>query len=157
MSEDIRIKIFNGKYEVSSTGSIFSYARKNKIELTGKITDCGYREILFTVDHRRVCKSAHRVVAEAFLPNPMNLREVNHKDGNKLNNRLENLEWCSSSENRIHSRDMGLQKYKINMEIADEIRKLRVEYKYSHTKLGEIFGIKKTQVGYILNNKRWKK
>jgi hypothetical protein len=57
----------------------------------------------------KVTKAIHRLVAIAFIPNPENKREVNHKDGNKLNNNVINLEWATSSENRIHSYKTGLQ------------------------------------------------
>ena len=54
----------------------------------------------------------HREVAKAFIPNPNNLRVVNHKDGNKLNNIITNLEWCTDSENTIHAYKTGLAKAK---------------------------------------------
>ena len=54
--------------------------------------------------------SIHRLVAEAFLPNPNNFPVVNHKDGNKLNNRVDNLEWCTQSYNVKESYRLGLQK-----------------------------------------------
>ena len=52
----------------------------------------------------------HRLVAEAFLENPKNLSEVNHKDGNKENNKVGNLEWCTRRENVLHSYRLGLKK-----------------------------------------------
>lgn len=57
-----------------------------------------------------ICKSylVHRIVAETFLPNPNNLPTVNHKDGNKLNNRLDNLEWMTRSDNQQHAIKTGL-------------------------------------------------
>jgi len=63
-------------------------------------------------DRRRKHVYAHRLLAEAFIPNPQRLREVNHKDGNKLNNALSNLEWVSSSENIRHAFSSGLSSRK---------------------------------------------
>ena len=147
------LSLFDGKYEVCSDGKIYSNARKVKTELVGKITKCGYRLVLLTVNHKRFYKLVHRIVAEAFIPNPHNYEEVNHIDGNKLNNDVKNLEWCSSAQNKKHCRDfLNPRQNKIDMNIAEQIRS---EKGLSHRKLGEKYGLKKTQIGYILQNKRW--
>lgn len=66
----------------------------------------GYYAVMLSM---RKHKKVHRLVAEAFISNPSNKSEVNHKDGNKLNNTLENLEWCTLQENHKHSAAHGLK------------------------------------------------
>ena len=149
------LSLLDGKYEVHSDGKIYSNARKTKVELVGKITKHGYRLILLTVNHKRLYRFAHRIVAEAFIPNPHDYKEVNHIDGNKLNNSVENVEWCNSSQNQKHCRDfLNPRQNKIDMGIANQIRN---EKGLSYKELGEKYGLKKTQIGYILQNKRWVK
>ena len=86
------LSLFDGEYEVTSDGFIFSNKRKSKIKLIGKIGNNGYNLILFTVNGKRIYRNIHRVIAESFIPNPNNYPQVIHKDGNKLNNAVENLE-----------------------------------------------------------------
>ena len=76
--------------------------------LNGSIRLSGYKQYRLSKNNEKVSFYAHRLVAEAFLPNPDNLPIVNHKDGNKLNNNLENLEWVSYSENCEHAHQTGL-------------------------------------------------
>lgn len=63
----------------------------------------------------------HRLIAMTFLPNPNHLSDVNHKDGDKLNNKVDNLEWCSHSENQKHALRTGLN---INLMRLEDIKKL---------------------------------
>lgn len=88
-------------YQVSSLGRVRnrfykilkpSYRAKNK-----------YPTVKLCVDGEVKTKSIHRLVAEAFIPNPNNLPEVNHKDENPSNNRVDNLEWCTKEYNRDYS------------------------------------------------------
>ena len=88
-------------YEINELGEIYSY-KTNKI-LSGSIFNTGYRMVRLTINGQKKSYAVHRLVAEAFIPNPENLPVVNHKDGNKLNNNVENLEWVSQSQNRIHA------------------------------------------------------
>lgn len=144
--------IYNGKYELSSNGYIISNVGKRKI-LQGKLTKCGYRMIVLNVNGKKIYPNLHRLIAKAFIPNPNKFLEINHKDGNKDNNKVENLEWISRSNNHKHCRDnLNSKNRKINMNIANLIRQ---DKDLSHRKLAKKYGIGKTEIGYILNDKRW--
>lgn len=111
------IKDYEGLYEVSNLGRVKSLPKMHgnrywnfSLILKENIAYNGYSGVFLQKNKKSTRKSLHRLVAESFIPNPNNLPQVNHKDGNKLNNRVDNLEWCSQSENQIHSRKLGLQK-----------------------------------------------
>lgn len=68
----------------------------------------GYMLVTLCYNGIRKNKRVHRLLMEAFVPNPLGLTQINHKDANKLNNSLDNLEWCSPKENSIHAVSLGL-------------------------------------------------
>lgn len=98
--------IFNyeGLYEVSNLGRVrslnYSHTGKPQVLKTGY---CGrnraYKSVILYKEGKRETKTIHRLVAQAFIPNSLNLPEVNHKDENTLNNCAENLEWCDKPYN----------------------------------------------------------
>lgn len=90
---------FNG-YEITEDGRIFSL-KKNKW-LRPKIDRYGYQVYTLRVNGKAYCKTAHRLVAMTYIPNPNNLPCVNHINENKLDNRVENLEWCTVRHNDNH-------------------------------------------------------
>lgn len=90
------IKVYEGLYQVSSLGRVKSL-RTNKIK-SNRITN-GYYYVSLWKDNTEKQLKVSRLVAEAFIPNPDNLPCVNHKDENKLNNTVENLEWCTYKYN----------------------------------------------------------
>jgi hypothetical protein len=98
-----------GKYEVSNLGRVMSKMQRNPRIMPQTIQRSGYHYVMLHVNNKPTCRRVHRLVAQAFLPNPNNMKEVNHKDGNKDNNRADNLEWCTRSHNVKHSFDMGLK------------------------------------------------
>lgn len=118
------VPIYDGKYIVRSNGDVFSTVGSGRL-LKGKVTRGGYKEYLLTVNGRRYYRLGHRLVAEAFIPNPNGLPEVNHIDGDKLNNHVSNLEWVTTSENHIHFRDiLRADQSKAKRKEAEEIRNL---------------------------------
>lgn len=96
------IEGFEGLYQVSNKGRVKSLGnnklRKEKILKGGKGT-CGHLLVHLCKDGKQAHKYIHRLVAQAFLPNPQNLPEVNHKDENPSNNQVSNLEWCDCKYN----------------------------------------------------------
>ena len=100
MEEWKPIKDYN--YEVSSFGKVRNKETK-KILSVFDVNREGYLRVILFKNHKRKRFFIHRLVAEAFIPNPENKPQVNHKNGNKQNNNLRNLEWVNASENMIHS------------------------------------------------------
>lgn len=104
------IKGFEKLYCISDCGKVFSL-RKNK-QVKSYITHNGYECIKLYDDlSKRHHFTIHRLVAEHFIPNPLNKEEVNHIDGIKTNNHVSNLEWCTSSENKLHALHTGIRTY----------------------------------------------
>lgn len=93
------------QYKVSRNGKIYSQRTKRFLNLY--VGDVGYYCVCLQSDNGKQCsRRVHRIVAEHFIANPKQLPCVNHIDGNKLNNKASNLEWCSYKENTQHSRDV---------------------------------------------------
>ena len=97
-------------YQVSNLGEIkslnFNRTGKEKV-MKLNIDTSGYYNIGFRKENKRYCFLVHRLVAMAFIPNPENKPYINHKDSNKLNNNIDNLEWSTASENTIHAYKYG--------------------------------------------------
>lgn len=155
---------FEGKYEVSENGLVRKPKTKRAIK-TSYIHPSGYKFLVLTKDRKRSTTAIHRLVAKAFIPNPNNLPQVNHKDTDKTNNHFSNLEWCTNAENQAHAIKNGLVRYVKGSEHGNSIidehiaASIRVEYmtgKYSWRTLGQKYGISKAHVGQILRRITWK-
>lgn len=118
-------KDIDDKYQVSNFGNIRSCASgKWKLKQTQTVRD-GYVRVILGGNGKTKSHFVHRLVAEAFVPNPDKKTQVNHKNGVKTDNRAENLEWVTCSENIRHAFNTGLNKH--------------LKYKIKCIETGEIF------------------
>lgn len=118
-------KGYEGKYQVSNLGRVWSIKRQNY--LTPHIHTKGYLQVTMMAKNGKMKQEyVHRLVALAFIPNPDKLPQVNHKDENKQNNHVDNLEWCTCKENI---------NYGTRTERRAEKRRIPIEY----VELGKFF------------------
>lgn len=101
------IKGYEGLYQVSNLGRVKNL--KTNYLLKENTSFGLYKMVALCVRYKKRLFSIHRLVAQAFIPNPLNKKEVNHLDGNKYNNNVSNLEWATRKENAQHAIKMGLQ------------------------------------------------
>ena len=104
---------FEGRYQISNLGNVKSFVRRfhEGEPFILKLRDCGkgyYKVTLYGKDKSQRQVEIHRLVAETFLPNPHNYSCVNHIDGVKTNNNVNNLEWCTPAYNNLHAYKTGL-------------------------------------------------
>lgn len=100
----------SNRHEVSNYGRVRKSTTKRLIR--PGLNTYGYPHFSFKCGDKMKCLTVHRAVAIAFLPNDDNNKQVNHKNGIKTDNRVDNLEWCSASENIKHAHKTGLWKSK---------------------------------------------
>lgn len=152
-------------YYISDEGDVFSDMTGKWIKLKHDINWSGYHRVSIRYNGTTIRKSVHRLVAEAFVPNPYNLLEVDHIDFNRGNNKSTNLMWLSRLDNQRHSilhgrRDhlLGENHHKAVLTESDvrQIRNLYVPYKFTTTKLAKMFGVNHKTIVNIVLNRTWK-
>lgn len=172
---------YEGSYEVSNLGGIRSVDRivthrRGKLDkphntmyrgkvLKQKIDKYGYATVCIMINGKRKYTTVHRLVALSFIPNPDNLPQVNHKDTNKLNNSVGNLEWVTALGNITHAIDNGLQKYAsgeglpqtalTQVEVAT-VKKL-LSLGKTQISIAEKFNVNKNVIWRISKGLSWKK
>lgn len=168
------IEGFEGLYQISNLGRVKSLSRMKKSKhgtmymikekfLIHRKDKYGYFKLILSNNGKQFNKFSHRLVAESFIPNINNKPCVNHIDGNKQNNSVENLEWCTNKENTQHALKTGLlnpvsgeNHFKTNLTALDvkEIKKL-IANGASNNKIAKKFNVHRNTITKIKIGARW--
>lgn len=168
MEKLIPIPNYNGMYLISEEGNVFTIRRQGSAggALKQRVKPNGYYVVDLRNNGKRSRQYVYRLVAEAFIPNPEHKKCVNHRDGNKANNHVSNLEWCTHSENMKHASEHGLSRvpcfrgekhpmaklqYKDVCEIREQNRN-----GVTPSQLAKTFHVTREAIYNILNGKAWK-
>jgi hypothetical protein len=165
------IQGYEGLYQISSDGRVKSIS-PHTIQQFGKFIirkvhteKSGYVLISLKKNNQSRRFRIHQLVANAFIPNPLKLPQVNHKDGNKQNNYVNNLEWSTARNNLQHAIDTGLRKFykgedhhcaKLTQKDADKIRKL-YNSGMRVIDISRIYKMSAAPISMIVHNKRFLK
>lgn len=147
-------------YFVDKEGRVYGKSGEEKAQF---VDDCGYKRVALWKNNKYKFHLVHRLVAKALIPNTENKPCVNHKDGNKQNNHVNNLEWVTYSENTIHALEMGLKvpeqgedvhNASITNETAYKVCQMMVDG-YRNIEIIDILGVSMNVVKSIRGRKTW--
>lgn len=152
--------IYGEQYQVSNTGIV-----RNKITghiITPQQDNKGYLRLRLSFHNKKATAKVHRLVAIAFIPNPENKPQVNHKDTDKHNNNVDNLEWATNGENQIHAYRTGLNyvtgragRKKVPVLMIDNTGKIVNRFE-SIAEAGRITGIERRNIEKVIKGERLK-
>lgn len=153
-------RIGSSKYLISQDGFVLNEktGRKLKAQNNGN----GYLKVTLTIKGVQIQKYIHRLVAELYIDNPKYKKQVNHKDGDKKNNNVNNLEWVTNSENQIHAHITGLKSNGNNLWNGkfslNDLRKIFRLDKNGMKRylIAKEMNCSKSTISDILNGKRYK-
>lgn len=164
---------YEGIYAACENGEIWSFPKdcsekgsrwKDGRFLKSWLIGNGYKTVSLYKDGSSKKFLIHRLIATTFIENPFNFSEVNHKDGNRLNNSVSNLEWVNSSQNKKHAWERGLYKHRgtghyltkfTDKDIID-IRNLYKEKTFSIRKISSMYNVTPMTINGIVKGKTWK-
>jgi len=162
---------YEGLYQINKNGEVKSLSRTIKNNkgnqllpesiLKHSFSGRGYPSVTLRKNNKSKTHYIHRLIAEHFIPNPNRLPTVNHKDGNKMNNAIENLEWKSYSGNNQHAYDNGLKargELFYNAKLTeDEVREIILNGKGNRTyqEIADEYGVARATIRDILIKKTW--
>ena len=155
-------------YYISKDGRLVKLYKNGNIKFINPRLDAyGYMRVSITdINGKRKDRKMHRLMAQTFIPNPENKPTVNHKDGNKQNNSVENLEWATLSEQQIHAYGNGLNSNSCELNPGHKLTLSQVEWIKEHyikrdktfgvIALAKRFNVHRKTIGRIVNGQSWK-
>ena len=151
-------------YFINTRGDVLSLRSTTPKYMKPHLNNTGYYQVMLFDGEKVVPKCLHKLLAEAFIPNPNKYSEINHKDYNRTNNRVDNLEWITQSQNTRYAFLKGNKSQKgeknnmakLTMEKVKEIRKFKEENDHlSQQQIADHFNLKRENVKDIINYKTW--
>lgn len=157
------VEDYDGSYQVSDMGRVASKKLSDKIILKSSLDSDGYKQVVLSKNNIQKTIKVHRLVALAFIDNPDNLPQINHLDGDKSNNKTDNLEWISISDNISHAFRTGLKVSLKGSQIGNsvliekDVKNIRnLKGKISNKEIAEQYRVSTATVSNILNLKSWR-
>jgi len=151
---------YEGLYSIDNQGKVYSWKSQKYLKPIKQNT--GYHTVSLHKDKKIKIHFIHRLVAQTFLENPLHKKQVNHKDLNKTNNSVFNLEWVTCGENIKHSIENGqrLGEKNGNSKLTpNQIIEIREKYKFrkcTYKNLAKEYGVRENYIGRIVNKAVWK-
>ena len=141
-------------YEITRDGHVINIHTGKEVK--PQINGTGY----YRVAIGKKLKFVHRLVAQKYIPNPENLPQVNHKDGNRLNNCADNLEWVSNRDNSLHALHNGWMRIEENHQFAkltrESVAYIKAHPEMSRNELAKMFNISPHTISDIRKGRTWK-
>jgi len=151
-------------YFASRKGEIYSDKNGELFKLKPYLINTGYAIVSIRNDEGQITKTVHRIIAETFIPNPNNKKQVNHINCDKEDNRVENLEWVTCSENHKHAFNNGIKTQAgINNSrcrlTENEVLEIRNAYRlgcFTQTEIAEAYNVSSVNISAIITRRSWK-
>jgi len=158
-NEEDRLNRVMKNYLVTRDGFVIS--KKRVRVMSSRVSNTGYKRVGLCIDGKKKEFAVHRLVAFRWVNNPKNKPCVNHKDGNKLNNDVENLQWVTYKENTNHALENGLMGYVGEGNASNKLKEKEVEYILTRRdlkgrELASLFKVSESMISRIRLGKAWK-